>query len=88
MNKDKLVQIYEVAADLTLDILKKCKDIRDSGQSVLPSENIVDMLRETRYLYETINHVDKAVPKKIECKLDGRTICETCAKEAKEARRG
>lgn len=59
--KEKMIQIYEVMADMTLDAINFFKDSKKKNSTVLLDEDILAMVRTTQSLYETINHENQQV---------------------------
>ena len=64
MDKEKLVQIYEAMANITLTTLKLFES--NSGNSkgkrvVILDNDLLEMVRTTQFLYETINHANQLV---------------------------
>lgn len=55
MNKEKMVQIYEAMADMTLKMLSKEKNAFCLGA------NELEMVRTTQSLYETLNYANQPV---------------------------
>ena len=54
MDKEKMIQIYEAMADMTLEMLNKSK-----GKVLYLEEDELEMVRTTQSLYETINHANQ-----------------------------
>ena len=64
MDKEKLVQIYEAMANITLTTLKlfESNSGNSKGKSVVILDNdLLEMVRTTQFLYETINHANQLV---------------------------
>ena len=64
MDKEKLVQIYEAMANITLTTLKlfESNSGNSKGKSVVILDNdLLEMVRTTQFLYETINHANHPV---------------------------
>lgn len=49
MNKEKMVQIYEIMADITIDCLNKIKEANTT-----PDESIMSMISATLQLHNSI----------------------------------
>jgi len=54
--KEKLRQIFEKMADMTLEMLDKSK-----GNVLYLDGDELEMVRTTQYLYETLNHANQPV---------------------------
>lgn len=54
--KEKIVQIYEKMADMTLEMINKSKE-----NALYLDDNELEMVRTTQSLYETINHANQPV---------------------------
>lgn len=59
--KEKMVQIYEAMADMTLDVINFLKDSEKKDSAVSLDEYVLEMVRTTQSLYETINHANQPV---------------------------
>ena len=57
--KEKMVQVYEAMADMTLDAINFFKDAKKKYSTVLLDEDVLEMVRTTQSLYETINHANQ-----------------------------
>lgn len=56
-----MVQIYEAMADMTLDVIKFFKDSKKKNSTVLLDEDVLEMVRTTQSLYETLNYANQPV---------------------------
>lgn len=54
-NKEKMIQIYEALANLTLHALNDAENKITKSSYVLLSEDVLDMIRATQSIYETIS---------------------------------
>ena len=59
--KEKMVQVYEAMADMTLDVINFFKDSKKKTSTVLLDEDVLEMVRTTQSLYETLNHANQPV---------------------------
>ena len=55
--KEKMVQVYEAMADMTLDVINSKK----KTSTVLLDEDVLEMVRTTQSLYETLNYANQPV---------------------------
>ncbi|MDE7323062.1 MAG: hypothetical protein K2N73_10135 [Lachnospiraceae bacterium] len=56
MDKEKMIQIYEAMADITLNRINK---IKEAGN--VPCEDTLEAVRTTQSLYETLNYANQLV---------------------------
>lgn len=56
MDKEKMVQIYEATADMTLEMINKEKE-----NFLCLSAEELEMVRTTQSLYETLNYANRPV---------------------------
>ncbi len=59
--KEKMVQVYEAMADMTLDVINFFKDSKKKTSTVLLDEDVLEMVRTTQSLYETLNYANQPV---------------------------
>ncbi len=61
--KEKMIEIYNVMADMTLEALKFLNESKEKKKNycVFPDEDVLEMVRTTQSLYETINHANQPV---------------------------
>ena len=61
--KEKMIEIYNVMADMTLESLKFFNESKEKKKNycVCPDEDVLEMVRTTQSLYETINHANQPV---------------------------
>lgn len=56
-----MVQVYEAMADMTLDVINFFKDSKKKTSTVLLDEDVLEMVRTTQSLYETLNYANQPV---------------------------
>lgn len=56
MEREKIEQIYEVVADMTLKMLNM-----ENGNSLYLSDSEIEMIRTTQSLYETVNCTNQPI---------------------------
>ena len=59
--KEKMVQVYEAMADMTLDVINFFEDSKKKTSTVLLDEDVLEMVRTTQSLYETLNYANQPV---------------------------
>lgn len=61
--KEKMIEIYNVMADMTLEALKFLNESKEMKKNycVILDEDVLEMVRTTQSLYETINHANHPV---------------------------
>ncbi len=59
MDKEKITQIYEVMADITLQTLEHMREV-NKGVVIL-DKVVLDMVQTTQSLYETVNREDPVI---------------------------
>lgn len=68
--KEKMEQIFEAMADMTLEMLDKSK-----GNVLYLEGDELGMVRTTQSLYETLNHANLVVPTMEEAGKNPFTLC-------------